>query len=77
MSRMFDSFKRIPRTDRDRALNSRALVLNAIFANGWPSGAPRPSLAQIRAVLMADAAMTRAQQARNRRVLGEHDEETS
>ncbi len=66
-----------PRTDgRDKAINSRALMLNAIFASHWPAGIPRPTLAQVRAVLAADAAMTRAQEERNARVMGERATET-
>jgi hypothetical protein len=59
-----------PRTDgREKAITSRALMLNAIFASNWPAGIPRPTLPQVRAVLLANAAMTRAQDARDARVL--------
>jgi hypothetical protein len=63
---------RIPRTGGgDKALNSRALMLNAIFRNNWPANVARPTLTQVRLVLTADAAMTRAQQARNDRIAAE------
>lgn len=63
--------KRPPGSGGNSVINSRAMVLNAIFANKWPAGVPRPTLPQIRAVLLADAAMTRAQREREARIRAE------
>jgi hypothetical protein len=60
-----------PGAGGNSVVNSRAMVLNAIFAKKWPTGVPRPTLPQIRAVLLADAAMSRAQRERDARITAE------
>lgn len=57
---------RIPHRRGPSTVEARALVLNAIFKqrSDWPAGVARPTLPQIRAVLLANRAIDHAHDAR-------------